>query len=170
MTREHRAYSEQSRTEALALLDRIVAEVPVDAAALIDDVRRRGGPADALDYSRDSLLALWAWFLESNTLPRPPATNAEMRASDPPWWYDFTQVLAGRELGPDLSRLATRIAAYFAATLIRHRPESTWVLDDDRKSIRYNEPLLHVPGTCANSLVRSRDCYGLALTRGRRHR
>lgn len=40
------------------------------------------------------------------------------------------------------------MAAYLAATLIHHRPESRWVLDDvDLKDIRFNEPLLHVPGT-----------------------
>ncbi len=160
MTRDYRLYEEQSRKEAKALLERVAAEVPTDAAALIEDVRRRGGPADALDYSRDSLLALWTWFVETYSLPRGLATHEEMLASGPPWWYHYTGVLAGRTLGPDLARLAHGIACYFAMAVMRARPGTRWVLNTERRNVFYQQPCLDVPGRG----IAYPDIEGMAFT------
>lgn len=133
-----------SRAEATALFEEVVAGHPRRVAALLDTVATRGGPSDRLDFTRDSLHDLWGWVLETQPLPAAPTSDADMRAGDPPWWYEFYAPLAQR-LGPDLARLVSLVAAYLAEIVLRRRAGTTWVLGRDREAADFHMPLLQVP-------------------------
>jgi len=106
--------------EARALLERYVSGRAERLETFMAEVRRRGGPADSLDESIESLVPLWSWFLAEHRprrwfggphrMPSSPTADAVMRAGDPPWWYDFHPQFA-QEMGPYLARLVTGLAA-----------------------------------------------------------
>jgi hypothetical protein len=128
--------------EARALLDDYVAGLDSRRAAFLDEVRTRRGPIERLDFSRDSLGPLWSWVMA--TYPPIPATDGAMWAADPPWWYPFHAPL-GQRIGPDLSRIVTGVAAYFAETVIRTR-DTEWSIGKDRRMADFRQPLLSVRG------------------------
>ena len=67
-----------------------------------------------------------------------------MRLSDPPWWYEFSGIMIGQVLGPDLCWLATGAADYAAEVVFRVVPDSAWVLGAERRGADFREPLLRV--------------------------
>ncbi len=152
----YRLFDDLSRTEAQALLDAYMAGLPHRVDAFVDEVRREGGPVDRLDFSGASMRPAWTWFLAAHRLPTVPVTDETMRNSDPPWWYDFHPPL-GQQLGLDLARLVTNLAAYLATAVIRAHPDATWVLGRNKRMANYNMPLLHIPGrgesTIDNNLI-----------------
>jgi hypothetical protein len=62
-----RTWEDLNRSEARELLDEYVAAHPDRLADFFDEVRRRGGPVDAMDFSRESLRVLWEWVLTTQT-------------------------------------------------------------------------------------------------------
>jgi len=104
-----------------------------------------GGPVAALDFTRNSLETLWGWVISRAQPPPTPVSDEVMRASGPPWWYEF-QAPLGQRIGPDLARLMVGAAAYLAETVLRQRPGSRWVLERDRGAADFNQPLLQVAG------------------------
>jgi hypothetical protein len=151
MTSGYRLFDDLSREEAKALLDDYVAGLPLRVAALLDEVRRAGGPVDHLDFSRASMRPLWIWFLAAHRLPEGPIPDEVMRRADPPWWYDFHPPL-GQQLGPELARLVTSLAAYMAQSVTSAYPDATWVLGPNKRMANYNMPLLHIPGRGESTL------------------
>ncbi len=141
----YRLFDDLSPSEAKALLDAYVAGLPHRIDAFVDEVRRAGGPADRLDFERASMRPIWEWFVTAHRLPGVPVSDEAMRIAGPPWWYDFHPPL-GQQLGPDLSRLVTNLAAYLAQSVIRHHPDASWVLGRDPRMADHNMPLLHIPG------------------------
>lgn len=146
---------ELSPAEARAVLDRYVAGQPERLAAFRAEVERRGGPADRLDLSIGSLGPLWRWFLEEHRprrwfggphrMPSTPASDEQLRRSDPPWWYDHHPEL-GQILGPYLARLVTGLADYFFACAIHARPGSRWALGTGRTYAYFQHPVLGLEG------------------------
>jgi hypothetical protein len=136
-----RLFSSLTKREAEALLATYLAGLPERASAFIEEVRRLGGPADQLDYTRESLVPLWGWFIASQRLPDTPVDEEVMRASDPPWWFDF-HVPLGMELGPGLAMLVTLLAAYVATIAVRERPSARWVVGSKRSDVDFRMPLL----------------------------
>ena len=139
--------------EARAIFDGYVAGQPGRVAAFLAEVRRRGGPAEQLDYSLESLDPLWDWFIAehrprrwfggAHRVPSSPTPDAIMRSADPPWWYDFHPPF-GQELGPYLARLATGLADYVFACAFQARPASRWVVG--RSSAHFRHPVLQIEG------------------------
>jgi hypothetical protein len=86
---------------------------------------------------------LWAWFVTAHRLPGAPASDQAMRVADSPWWYDFHPRL-GQQLGPELSELVTNLAAYLAESVVRHRPDASFVLGPDKRGADYQMPILRV--------------------------
>jgi hypothetical protein len=138
-----RRWSEVTAAEARALFDEYLAGRQARLVSFLDEVRARGGPIERLDFGRESLGPLWVWIMA--TFPPTPATDGDMWASDPPWWYPFHSPL-GMRIGPDLSRIAVGAATYFAETVLRTRPGSTWSIGGDPRSADYRQPLLAVAG------------------------
>jgi hypothetical protein len=140
-----RLYEDQTPQQARALTDAYRAGIDGRAAAAIRAVRDRDGPADRLDFTPDSLVPLWGWFLETFSLPAEPVADDIMRASDPPWWYDFHPGL-GRQLGPEIARVMTDIVAYVVKVAQARLPGTEVVLGGGgRRSVSYQVPLIRVP-------------------------
>jgi hypothetical protein len=147
--------SELPAAEARAIFNRYVAGQPERLEAFLAEVRRRGGPTDRLDYSIESLVPLWSWFLAEHRprrwfggphrMPSSPIADAVMRAKDPPWWYDHHPQF-GQELGPYLARFVTGLADYVFACALRLRPDSRWALGKGRSMAHFQHPVLHIDG------------------------
>jgi hypothetical protein len=146
-------FSELTAREARAIFDGYVAGQPGRLAAFVAEVRRRGGPAEQLDYSLDSLDPLWSWFIAehrprrwfggSHRVPYSPTPDDVMRSGDPPWWYDMHPPF-GQELGPYVARLVTGVADYVFACAMRARPASRWAIG--RSSAHFRHPVLQIEG------------------------
>lgn len=145
--------SELPAAEARAIFNDYVAGHAERLDAFVAEVRRRGGPADRLDRSLESLDPLWSWFIAehqprrwfggSHRMPSSPVADEIMRAADPPWWYDFHPQFA-RELGPYLARLVTGLADYVFACALHASPASRWVLA--RSSAHFRHPVFQIDG------------------------
>ena len=141
--------------KARAIFEHYVSGRAERLAAFTAEVRRRGGPADRLDESIESLEPLWSWFLAEHRprrwfggphrMPSSPAADAVMRAEDPPWWYDFHRQFA-QEMGPYLARLVTGLADYVFACALRSRPDARWALGKGRSMAHFQHPVLHIDG------------------------
>ncbi len=140
--------------EASEVFDRFVAEQPGRLAALIAEVRRRGGPADQLDRSIESLEPLWTWFVAAHRArrfggrhrqPRSAATDERMRSQDPPWWYDFHPQF-GQELGPYLARMVTGLGDYYFDCALEAGPTSAWKLEKRRSNAYFQHPVFEIDG------------------------
>jgi hypothetical protein len=149
---KHRSFRLLSKAEAKTILDAYVATLPDRVDAFLDEVRRRGGPVDALDFSRASMRPLWTWYIADLRLPDPPTSDEEMREAGPPWWYDFHAPL-GQRLGPDLARLVTNMAAYFVECVLRQRPDARLTLGRAKRGVDYNMPLLEIGAGAAGGTV-----------------
>jgi hypothetical protein len=86
---------------------------------------------------------LWTWFVTAHRLPAPAFSDEAMRAADPSWWYEFHPPL-GQQLGPELSALVTGLAAYLAKSVVRERPDASFVLGVDQRGADYRMPILRV--------------------------
>ena len=83
--------SELPAAEARAIFDAFLAGQPGRLASFVAEVRRRGGPADRLDESIESLEPLWSWFITEhrprrwfggrNRMPSSPVADAVMRGA-----------------------------------------------------------------------------------------
>jgi hypothetical protein len=142
--------------EARAIFDAHVADHEPQAAALIEEVRDRGGPADQLDFSVESLEPLWRWFIGAHSSrrffgnphrrPRRPYTDAELPITDQaPWWAAFHPGFY-RELGPLLAWTVTRLSAYYVECAMRASPGSRWVIGKGRTYAFYQQPVLELAG------------------------
>jgi hypothetical protein len=138
-----RRWSELSRKEAKEILAAYLRDHPALVADLVEEIRSSGDDVGRFDFSRGSLSAAWTWLTTRHEPPERRASDEEMRASGPPWWYEFHPQF-GQQLGPDLSRTATRLAAYFAETILRTSPGTEWMVDSDRGGF-YNQPVLQLP-------------------------
>jgi len=140
-----RTWSSLSAAEARRLFEHYVAGHDDRVSQLLEEMRQSGGPVAALDFTRNSLETLWGWVTSRAQPPPTPVSDEVMRASGPPWWYEFHAPL-GQWIGPDLARLTVGAAAYLAKTVVRQRPGSRWVLERDRGAADFNQPLLQVAG------------------------
>src|SRR5262245_38326438 len=114
MTVERKLWSELPKAEARAVFDAYVEGYPARLVAFFEDVRRRRGPVDQLDFGRDSLVTIWSWFEHVAPVPVTPVTHEAMVAWGPlPWWYSFHYPL-GWAIGAEASHMVTLLAAYFA--------------------------------------------------------
>jgi hypothetical protein len=149
------ALNELPAAEARGILERYVSGRAERLATFMAEVRRRGGPADRLDESIESLEPLWSWFLARHRprrwfggphrMPSSPTADAVVRADDPPWWYDFHPQFA-QELGPYLTRFVTGLADYVFACALRSRPDARWALGKGRSMAHFQHPVLHIDG------------------------
>lgn len=139
----YRTFHLLSKAEAKAILDLYVATLPERVDAFLEEVRRRGGPVDALNFSRASMRPLWTWFIAILRSPGAPVSDEAMRAAGPPWWYDFHAPL-GQQLGPDVAGFVTNLAAYFVESVRRQRPDARLVLGRAKGGADYNMPLLQI--------------------------
>lgn len=147
--------SELPAAEARAILDRHVSGRAERLATFMAEVKRRGGPADRLDGSIESLEPLWSWFLAEHRprrwfggphrMPSSPTADAVMRSGDSPWWYDFHPLFA-QEMGPYLAGLVTGLADYVFACAMRSRPDARWTLGKGRSMAHFQHPVLHIDG------------------------
>lgn len=147
--------SDLPAAEARAIFDRFMAGQPERLAGFVAEVRRRGGPADRLDYSVESLEPLWRWFLAEHRprrwfggrhrMPSSPVSEATMRQADPPWWYDFHPTFC-QELGPYLAGLVTGLSEYIFACVLRARPASRWAPGSGRSYAYFQHPVLQIDG------------------------
>lgn len=145
--------SELPAAEARAVFDRFMAGQPRRLEAFLAEVRRRGGPAEQLDYSLESLDPLWSWFIAEHRprrwfggphrLPSAPVPDSVMRGADPPWWYEFHPQFA-QELGPYLARLVTGLSDYVLACALRASPGSRWAVG--RLSAHVRSPVFQIEG------------------------
>jgi hypothetical protein len=145
--------SELSAAEARAIFNDYVAGQPERIDEFLGEVRRRGGPAERLDYTLESLDPLWSWFIAEHQprrwfggphrSPSTPVPDDVMRAADPPWWYDFHPQFA-QELGPYLARLVTGLADYVFACALHASPTSRWAVG--RSSAHIRHPVFQIEG------------------------
>ena len=145
--------SELPAADARAIFDDYLAGQPGRLAAFVAEVRRRGGPAEQLDRSLESLDALWGWFVAEHQprrwfggrhrMPSTPVSDEVMRAAGPPWWYDFHPQFA-QELGPYLAGLVTGLADYVFACARHASPTSRWRVG--RSSAHLRRPVLEIEG------------------------
>ncbi|MHB8891280.1 MAG: hypothetical protein ACYC65_04465 [Candidatus Limnocylindrales bacterium] len=136
-----RSLHDFSKAEARHALDTYVAALPARAAAFVEAVREAGGPYGQLDYSRESLVPAWIWLLTDPPVPAQPVDDAVMRASDPPWWYDY-RPQDGQAFGPVFARRVTILCAYAGAVALRHRPGARFELEARRSAAYRNWPVL----------------------------
>jgi len=140
-----RLYEDLTRDDARALVDTYTAGIGSRADGAIAEVRKRSGPANELDFSRDSLVPLWTWFIGAFQLPAERGRDEEMRAGEPPWWYDFHPPM-GQQLGPEIARVITNIAGYVVKTALATLPGTEVVLGGGgKRSNEFQKPLLRVP-------------------------
>jgi hypothetical protein len=151
-----RRFSELSAAEARQVFDDFVAEQASRVESFVEDARRRGAPAEALDFSIKGLEPLWEWFVEAH---RPDARSADPyrmpgaadrlagpRPADPvPWWAAFHPSFYA-ELGPLLADRVTGLSAYLFACVIRARPGSAWAMGKGSSSAHFRSPVLKVEG------------------------
>ena len=126
------------------MLDAYVRGLPARRDRLPGTVARLGGPVAAIELGPPGLEALWAWVMASQRPPAHPLREEALDAwQDGPWWLPFHTPLA-RELGVDLSELATGLAAHLATLILRDRPDARWVLGKGRSNADFQHPLLEV--------------------------
>ena len=146
---------ELSAADARAVFDRFLTDRPPRLNAFLHEVERRGGPADRLDHSIQSLEPLWGWFVEEHRprrwfagphrMPSSPVADAVMRDSDPPWWYAYHPQFA-QALGPYLARLVTGLTDYYFACALMARPSSRWALGKGRSYAYFQHPVFQLEG------------------------
>lgn len=137
--------------EARAIFQRYIAGQPERLEAFLAEVRRRGGPAERLDFSLGSLDPLWSWFIAEHRprrwlpgryrMPPSPVSDAVMRSADPAWWYEMHPQF-GQELGPYVARLVTGLADYVFGCVLHASPASRWALG--RSSAHVRSPVFQI--------------------------
>lgn len=149
-----RIFDTMPPAEARAIFEWYVADQSTQAAALVDEVRRRGGPADELDFSVESPQQLWRWFIRAHSsrrwfrsphrMPRRPYAEAELPIIDQaPWWAAFHPGF-DRELGPLLAWTVTRMSAYYFECALRASPASRWAMGRGRSYAFYQQPVFQL--------------------------
>lgn len=145
-----RLFASLTRSEAVQVLDEVIAGHQARTEQLLAQVNAAGGPARELDFTMDSLVPLWRWLVKRQRLPKVAAMDSELRRHHPAWWYDYWPRYA-QLFGADLSALATSVADYAAACVMRVVPRSAWALGADRLS-DLRQPVLRVADDTAFSV------------------
>ncbi len=109
-------------------------------ALLLAAVRATGGEAHRLDYSPQSLIALWQWAKPQASSEAIPPEQLEAFWDSRPEWVRKAGVRPG-ELTPETQCLAIDIGYYFGEIFIRRCPRVQWALWTERKG-PYNKPYL----------------------------
>jgi hypothetical protein len=140
-------WSQLPPAEARARLEAFVAGHDARLAGFVAEVKRRGGPADRLDASLESLDPLWDWIVAAH--PRGPNdTPFELPGGGPipePWWRVHHPPWAD-ELGPYVAWLAAGFADYVFACILAASPGSRWALGRGRSSADFQHPVLQIAG------------------------
>jgi hypothetical protein len=150
-----RRFSELPKPEARRIFDWFVSGREARADAFVDEVKRLGGPAGRLDRSIESLEPLWKWYVARargpwwrralRLAPVHAVTDEQMRAQDPPWWYDFHPQW-GQQMGIRIARLASGLIDYYFAVAERASPGSGWRLGSRRTQPSYQAPVFEIEG------------------------
>jgi hypothetical protein len=133
--------------EARTRLEAFLAGREERLSDFLAEVRRRGGPADRLDASLESLDPLWDWMVAAH--PR-AADGSSFQPRDggpyPVAWWSVHHPQWADALGPYVAWMAGGFAEYFYACVIAARPGSRWVLGRGRDSADFQHPVLKIAG------------------------
>jgi hypothetical protein len=155
-----RRFSELPKSEARQIFEWFVSGREARTDAFVDEVKRLGGPAERLDRSIDSLEPLWKWYVARVRGPwwrramggeaRNAMNDEQMRAQDPPWWYDFHPKW-GQQMGTRTARLASGLIDYYFAVAERASAGPGWVMGSRRSQPSYQEPAFDIEGRGARN-------------------
>lgn len=155
-------FAEMTLAEARAYRDAYVAAIPERVAWLHREVTRTGGPADRLDETPASLVALWEWFLDWLETDG----TAEGVEGRPPW---YRQDRPSRYLSDDMLWMIDAVGCYLAQVIQESVPEARWDVfrgPDRARDIDQHRTMLHGlpqpvdPAQVVYSLVIGMELHG----------
>jgi hypothetical protein len=137
-----RDFGKVTSAQAREFFDAYVGGAPARLARFIGKVAGTGGPPqEQLDFSSDSLVPLWDWFLQHL---RPDASAAS--SNELPLWYEPDAPGNARALPVAVLVNVGGITDYFGEALRRQVPELKWGIGKQRVRgyIHHNRPILQV--------------------------
>lgn len=143
---EMKPFEEMNKKEAKQHFDWYISQIPERIEVLKELTEHK----ISLDYSKESLIPLFAWYLSQITIYKLSDKEIEAELEDLRQYPDFVyedekeRLLANPvELKKVDYALAMDIAIYYAETIIKNYPQVKWTFFTKPKSFVYlNEPIL----------------------------
>ncbi|MGL6031819.1 MAG: hypothetical protein ACRC0Q_06550 [Kurthia gibsonii] len=141
-------FEEMNKKEAKQYFEWYVSQIPERMVFL----KQVSNGQILLDYSKESLIPLFTWFLTTVTIDQLSEEEIEAKLEDLLQYPDFAfedakeRLLANPvELKKEDYALAMDIAIYYGETLIKNYPQVHWTyLTKPKSHIYLNEPILDV--------------------------
>jgi hypothetical protein len=131
-------YSQLTDEEAQGAFEGFVAAGPERVASLRAEVGE-----DVLDFSPESLVPLWEWFVRRQDA-------GEDSSGDFPDWYTADQPTGGQPaIAPGTVRDIERIGYYLAEVFLRNADEAEWAIARLAPRMQYahqNKPVVKISG------------------------
>lgn len=143
---EMKSFEEMNKKEAKQFFDWYISQIP----SRIEVLKELTEHKIPLDYSKESLVPLFSWYLSKITIYELSNEEIEAELEDLRQYPDFVyedekeRLLANPvELKKEDYALAMDIAIYYAETIIKNYPQVKWTFFTKPKSYAYlNEPIL----------------------------
>jgi hypothetical protein len=129
--------SEMTRRDARQYFDWWVALEPSRLEALRRVAAENDGPTEAMDFTRESLAAVWDWARSFFSYGPAEDDIQEFR----PFAFDPGLVARGRRMSQTTLALCLDLCFYLARTMMDADSEISWVLDT-QKHVSYQQPVL----------------------------
>lgn len=143
---EMKPFEEMNKKEAKQHFEWYISQIPERIEVLKELTEHK----ISLDYSKESLIPLFAWYLSQITIYKLSDKEIEAELEDLRQYPDFVfedekeRLLANPvELKREDYALAMDIAIYYGETIIKNYPQVKWTFFTKPKSYAYlNEPIL----------------------------
>lgn len=143
---EMKSFEEMNKKEAKQFFDWYISQIP-SRIEVLKEITENKIP---LDYSKESLISLFTWYLSQITIYKLSDKEIEAELEDLRQYPDFVfedekeRLLANPvELKKEDYALAMDIAIYYGETIIKNYPQVKWTFFTKPKSYAYlNEPIL----------------------------
>lgn len=143
---EMKPFEEMNKKEAKQHFEWYISQIPERIEVLKELTEHK----ISLDYSKESLIPLFAWYLSQITIYKLSDKEIDAELEDLRQYPDFVyedekeSLLANPvELKKEDYALAMDIAIYYAETIIKNYPQVKWTFFTKPKSYAYlNEPIL----------------------------
>ena len=162
---EVKLFEEMTKKEAKQHFEWFVSQVPSRLEQLRNAFEVTGEKKGILDYSPESLKALWGWFIPLISTERKSSKELEEESKKFPDWVRAN--LGDRKLSTGTLAMAVDIGIYFAEVLRKSNNTLKWGIPKSRAKsyINYNKTVLlgFKTGKYDTELDQSRTVHALTL-------
>jgi hypothetical protein len=140
---EIKPFKDMTKKEAQSHFDWYVGEIPTRIELLINAYSATSGMGkEDLDYSPESLIKLWHWYINNaNIEEKPEEVKSFERAQYPEW---IQKDLSNKKISIGWMSIAMDIAIYFSECFIKEYGTVRWGFVSKPKSLAYiNKPVLY---------------------------